>query len=106
MKKILPIVYVFMIAVVILASALGGAIADRLFVIKPLNALFPNSSNGALTENVIGGAVAPENVLVNAHAIGGVGSTTDIPVESCNSVITVTHLGSDYRSNVDVTRSR
>ena len=79
MKKILPIVYVFMIAVVILASALGGAIADRLFVIKPLNALFPNNGGSALTENIIG-----ERQIIKEESV-----VTSVVRSASESVVTI-----------------
>ncbi|OGJ22530.1 MAG: hypothetical protein A2804_02890 [Candidatus Pacebacteria bacterium RIFCSPHIGHO2_01_FULL_46_10] len=62
----------------ILASALGGAIADRLFVVKPLDILFPRLGSSTLspfqkTKEV----VTEENIVI------------DVAEQSSDSVITV-----------------
>lgn len=50
------------LAMFMIASLLGGAIADRLFVIKPLDALFPRTSTGRISEQTI---LKEENIVVD-----------------------------------------
>lgn len=74
-----------MVSLLILVSALGGAIADRVFVIKPLDLVFPRGNTTSLqTDNNLqkGEVVQPrtgnqENVIV------------DVAQQSSQSVVTV-----------------
>jgi S1-C subfamily serine protease len=53
-----------LIGVVVLVSALGGAIADRIFVIKPLDAFFKRSTP-SLTERLSQKVVNEESVVID-----------------------------------------
>lgn len=56
-----------LVVVVVVSSALGGAIADRLFVIKPLDRFFPRA--GSALSPLLGGktreVVSEESVVIN-----------------------------------------
>ena len=45
MKKLMPTLFILGAVALILFSAAGGALADRLFVIRPLDAIFPRSQS-------------------------------------------------------------
>lgn len=44
MKKLMPTFIALGVVIIVLFSAIGGALADRLFVIRPLDAIFPRSN--------------------------------------------------------------
>ncbi len=84
-KSIKPFLLGLSISLLILISALGGALADRLFVIKPLNALSDNiaryvptfSSENDTSRNVTTQILKEESVVIDASK------------KAANSVVTV-----------------
>src|SRR3989344_5186077 len=65
------------LAVLLVASALGGAVADRLFVIKPLDYLIPRGNFRIGGESVTAKLVKEESVVI------------DVAEEAAPSVVTV-----------------
>jgi len=80
MRKILPTLYIVLAAIIIVASALGGAIADRLFVIKPLNSLFPDAQRIPLAVQNTSG----ERQIVREESI-----VTSVVKDASESVVTI-----------------
>jgi serine protease Do len=66
------------IGVVLLVAATGGALADRIFVIKPLNYLFPKDASGFRIGNTLEQKVLTEESVV-----------IDVASEASPSVVTV-----------------
>lgn len=71
------------ISAIVLISALGGAIADRLFVIRPLNELFPRQEVVESNNDVQRGEV------VNPLAIDTESAVVNVAEQSKRSVVTV-----------------
>jgi serine protease Do len=77
MKKVLPVLLVVGVIALIVFSALGGALADRLFVIKPLDMLAPRGSSW------ISPIVTPDSTGTDEQAV------VDVADSASNSVVTI-----------------
>lgn len=79
MKKVMPTFLIIGIVILVLFSAVGGAIADRLFVIRPLDLIFPRS-NSPLSKFVF-----PTNIDSKSDEL----TVVDVADTSSQSVITI-----------------
>ncbi|HKY73863.1 MAG TPA: trypsin-like peptidase domain-containing protein, partial [Patescibacteria group bacterium] len=81
MKKIMPKLVFFGIVILLLFSAVGGAIADRLFVIKPLDRFFPRSWSPSFLDS----KTQEQSVFVGDDA-----TISNVADKASQSVVTVT----------------
>lgn len=79
MKKVMPTFLTLGIVILVLFSAAGGALADRLFVMRPLDFIFPRSS-GPLSKLVF-----PANIDSKSDE----STVVDVADTSSQSVITI-----------------
>ena len=70
--------FIVLIVLVLTASAMGGAVADRLFVIKPLDYLIPKGGNFRVGEQTITQRILQEESVV-----------IDVADSASKSVVTV-----------------
>lgn len=71
---------IFVIGILLIASAFGGAIADRLFVIRPLDYLFPRSGSAS---NSLGSRTINQTIVQEESTV------IDVTENAADSVVTV-----------------